>query len=158
VSRFSSRCAGFAASIATIALSVAGCDLGTVNVPATTPQVVVHAVLNPGATGQVMLLERTLSGTTTVPDTSFDPSNPIATAGGIPISGAVAEIIDSTGRTFRAVEDKLVSTGTGASGRAINSMYTRQTAKTSRHSHDCRAPVLRRTVHCRVPSTAITIR
>jgi hypothetical protein len=112
VSRFNSRIAAFVASLA-VALASSGCDLGTVEVPATTPEVVVHAVLNPGATSQIMLLERTLTGATTVPDTSFDPNNPITTAGGIPISGAVAEISDSTGRTFRAIEDKVAATGTG---------------------------------------------
>src|SRR4029079_6350333 len=50
-----------------------------------------------------------------IPDTSFDSADPIVSAGGIPISGAIAEIIDSTGRVFRGVEDRTVNqNGKGA--------------------------------------------
>ncbi len=114
MSKLRSKLARRAALFATLTtLGVVACDIGKVDVPTTTPTVVVHAVLNPGATSQLLLLERTLTGTQTVPDTSFDPNNPIATAGGIPISGATTEIIDSTGRIIRGIEDKLVATGTG---------------------------------------------
>src|SRR5262249_57806954 len=65
---------------------IAGCELGTVNIPKTTPTVVVHGVLNPSAPNQVILLERTLTGAVRIPDTSFDASDPIVSAGGIAIS------------------------------------------------------------------------
>lgn len=94
---------------------VTACELGTVDVPRTTPTVVVHGVLNPSASTQVVLLERTLTGTTNIPDTSFDSTDPIVSAGGIPITGALVQIIDSTGRIFPAVEDLTVLTnGKGA--------------------------------------------
>jgi hypothetical protein len=89
------------------------CDLGTTNVPPTTSSVVVHAVLNPSASTQLMLLERTLTGTLTIPDTTFDPNNPIATAGGIPVPGALAELIDSAGQIVTAAEGSGDSTGAG---------------------------------------------
>ena len=95
-----------------IAFTFAACDLGTVDVPTTTPTVVVHAILNPGAGSQLMLLERTLTGVAPVVDTGYDPNNPIATAGGIPVAGATAEIIDTTGRVVHAVEDH-TTTGAG---------------------------------------------
>ena len=41
---------------------VASCSLGEVTVAKTTPVIVVHSVLNPSATNQVVLVERTLSG------------------------------------------------------------------------------------------------
>ncbi|HTE47659.1 MAG TPA: hypothetical protein VK636_20625, partial [Gemmatimonadaceae bacterium] len=68
------------------------CELGTVTIPKTAPRVVVHGVLNPNATSQVVLLERTLTGAATIPDTNFDANDPIASAGGIPITGATADL------------------------------------------------------------------
>jgi hypothetical protein len=93
--------------------AVAGCALDEINVPRTVPSVVVHAVLNPSSLTQVLLLERTLTGAVNVRDSVFDPTNPIASAGGIPINGATAELIDSTGRIVRAVEDRAGTTSQG---------------------------------------------
>jgi hypothetical protein len=83
------------------------CEIGKVTVPPSAPGVVVHAVLNAGAISQVVLLEQTLSGIATVPDTNFDGADPIASAGGLPITGATVEIIDSTGHAVRGVEDQI---------------------------------------------------
>lgn len=95
--------------------AAAACDLGTVTVPKTTPRIVVHAVLNASAPTQVVFVERTLTGTITVPDTTFNPNDPIVSAGGIPVTGATVEIIDSAGAVLRAVEDKVVlANGQGA--------------------------------------------
>jgi hypothetical protein len=115
VSRFSSsrRLALAGAIVAT--LFVTACELATVTVPRTTPTVVVHAVLNPSATTQVVLLERTLTGAATVPDTTFDANDPIVSAGGIPITGATVDIVDSNGVAVRAKEDLTVlANGKGA--------------------------------------------
>jgi hypothetical protein len=77
--------------------------------------VVVHGVLNPSSSTQVVLLERTLTGTKNIPDTSFDATDPIVSAGGIPITGAIAQLIDSTGRLFQATEDlTALANGKGA--------------------------------------------
>ena len=95
--------------------ALASCELATVTVPRTEAGIVVHAVLNTSATNQVVLVERTLVGAANIPDTSFDASDPIVSAGGIPISGAAVDIIDSLGRATRAVEDRTVlTTGKGA--------------------------------------------
>jgi hypothetical protein len=88
---------------------VASCSLGEVTVAKTTPVIVVHSVLNPSATNQVVLVERTLSGAVTVPDTSFDPTDPVVSGGGIPVSGALVEISDTIGNTARGVEDVTVN-------------------------------------------------
>jgi hypothetical protein len=93
--------------------AVSSCELGTVTVGKTASTIVVHGVLNPSAGTQVVLVERPLSGAMEVPEVSFDPNDPIVTAGGIPVSGALAEIIDSTGRTFVGVEDRVVAANTG---------------------------------------------
>jgi hypothetical protein len=93
-----------------LAAVLAACSLGEVTVPKTSPLIVVHAVLNPNAVVQIVLVERTLSGAITIPDTSFDATDPIVSGGGIPVSGALVEIIDSTGKAVRGVEDKSLST------------------------------------------------
>jgi len=98
-----------------VALVLAACSLGEVTVPKTSPVIVVHGVLNPNASAQVVLVERTLSGAITVPDTSFDASDPIVTGGGVPVTGAVVEIIDSAGKATRGVEDITLNT-TGRGG------------------------------------------
>ncbi len=87
--------------------AVVSCDLGTVTVSNTVPVVVIHSVLNPNAPNQVVLVEHSLTGTITVPDTGFNPTDPIVTAGGIPIDGAIVEITDPSGTVYRGVEDKL---------------------------------------------------
>jgi len=97
------------------AIALASCELGTITVPKTTPSIVVHAVLNANATSQVILVERTLTGAIPVHDTSFNAADPIVSDGGIPVTGAQVEIIDSAGTARPAVEDLSVSTnGTGA--------------------------------------------
>jgi len=94
---------------------VVSCKIGEVTVAKTAPAIVVHSVLNPNATSQVVLVERTLSGAITIPDTLFDPGDPVVTGGGVPVSGALVEIIDSTGKAVRGIEDRAVSTnGRGA--------------------------------------------
>jgi hypothetical protein len=118
VSRSSSDARRVAATTALFAAAVfalTSCELATVTVPRTEAGVVVHAVLSTSAANQVVLLERTLSGAANIPDTSFDSSDPIVSAGGIPISGATVEITDSLGKVVRGIEDRTVlSTGKGA--------------------------------------------
>lgn len=111
MSRFASR-SRTALAVFLVAL-LGACELATVNIPKTTPTVVVHGVLNPSAPNQVILVERTLTGTVNVPDTSFDASDPIISAGGIAISNATVEIIDSSGRATRGVEDRTVPANNG---------------------------------------------
>lgn len=117
MSRFgSSGRLGSVLLFASSCLALAACDLGSVNVPTTNPSVVVHGVLNPSAMSQVILVERTLTGIVDIPDTTFDASNPIASAGGIPISGALVEIIDSAGHVTRGLEDGSTNTPPKSTG------------------------------------------
>ena len=112
MSRFDSSRLTFGARAALLLLViafVASCSLGEVTVSKTVPVVVVHSVLNPSATNQVVLVERTLSGAVTIPDTAFDPIDPIVSGGGIPVSGALVEISDTIGNIFRGVEDRTVN-------------------------------------------------
>src|SRR4051812_29926211 len=83
VSRFSSSRGALFACLATALVFAASCRFDEITIAKTTPTVVVHAVINPAVSQQVLYLERTLTGLVTVKDSAFDPSNPIATAGGI---------------------------------------------------------------------------
>lgn len=115
MSRFGSERLGALIALGVAVVFATACEIGTVTIPKTTSAVVVHSVLNPLAGEQVVLLERTLTGEVTIPDTTFDPTDPIASGGGIPVSDAVVEILDSTGRAFRGVEDKTLNpNGRGA--------------------------------------------
>ena len=70
-------------------------------------------MMNPSAGAQVVYLERTLTGAAPLPEPAFDPNDPIASAGGIPISGALVEIIDSTGTRTPGVEALIQGNGQG---------------------------------------------
>jgi len=97
------------------AMALASCELGTITVAKTQPSIVVHAVLNPSVSTQVVLVERTLTGAIPVHDTTFNPNDPIVSDGGIPVSGARVEIIDSAGFVQSGVEDlKTLNNGQGA--------------------------------------------
>ena len=93
----------FAIGVAALILAGA-CEIGNVVVPETTPQIVVHSVLNTTAANQIVFVERTLSGAATLPDQPFNPSDPIASSGGIPLSHATVEIIHPDGRVSVGVE------------------------------------------------------
>jgi hypothetical protein len=95
---------------------LAACDLGTVTIPRTKPTIVVHAVLNPLGTDQVVLVERTLTGAVNIPDTTFDSSDPILSAGGVPVIDAIVEIVDSAGRVTRGIEDRTITSNKKGSG------------------------------------------
>ena len=84
------------------AVALASCELGTITVAKTTPSIVVHAVLNANLATQLILVERTLTGAIPIHDTTFSPSDPIVSDGGIPVSGATVAIVDSAGNVSPA--------------------------------------------------------
>jgi hypothetical protein len=88
-------------------VALMSCEIGTVTVPRTQPSIVVHAVLNADLVSQLILVERTLTGAIPVHDSIFNAADPIVSDGGIPVTGAKVEIIDSAGVVWTAVEDRL---------------------------------------------------
>ena len=65
-----------------------------------------HAVLNPWAAEQVVLLERTLTGRVSVNDDQpYNRNDPIVTAGGVPISNARVVLYTAAGDSAIAIED-----------------------------------------------------
>jgi hypothetical protein len=92
------RRASFARLGAVAALVVAACTFDEQAVAVQPPQVVVHAVLDPGTLEQQVLVERTLSGAVDIQrNQRFDADDPINTGGGIPIGGAEVTITGPDG-------------------------------------------------------------
>jgi len=91
---------------------VSGCEFDAGTAPAIVPRLVVHAVLNPQAREQVVLLEQTRAGSAAVGvdpgATPVDSLDPILARGGLPISGARVVLFAPTGDSAVAVEDAAV--------------------------------------------------
>jgi hypothetical protein len=88
-------------------LAVGGCTFDQQVIAVAAPQVVVHAVLDPNASIQEVLLERTLTGTISVPDNiRYDPLDPINSGDGIPVTGANVRIQGPDGTSFVGLERK----------------------------------------------------
>ncbi|HEY4303929.1 MAG TPA: DUF4249 family protein [Gemmatimonadaceae bacterium] len=101
-------------------LVASSCKFNEITIPQTTPAIVVHAVLNPPLVTQVVLVERTLTGAQPVQDSIFNPADPIRSDGGIPVSGASVALIDTTGREFTGIEDRVNNDSQGTGVYRIN--------------------------------------
>jgi hypothetical protein len=99
---------------------VTACTFDQQSVAVQPPQIVVHAVLDPGTMEQEVLVERSLSGAIDIrKNLRFDPSDPINTGGGIPVSGAQVTITGPDG-TVTGFEAPVVGRPpTYASGRYL---------------------------------------
>jgi hypothetical protein len=100
--------------------AVGACTFDEHAVAVQPPQVVVHAVLDPGTLEQQVLVERSLSGAVNVVESQrFDSDDPINSGGGIPISGAQVTISGPDG-TLTGVEQPVEGRPPGySSGRYI---------------------------------------
>ena len=81
------------------ALMVAACTFDKQVIAVPLSKVVVHAVLDPRDTLVDVLVERSLTGTITVPKVPYDPFDPINTSGGVPAKGAQVSITGPDGTT-----------------------------------------------------------
>ncbi len=89
----------------TALLAALGCTFDQQIVSAPAAQAVVHAVIDASLTEQRVLVERSLEGTIDVKtNLRFDPNDPIVSAGGIPIAGAVVTITGPDGRAHTGAE------------------------------------------------------
>ena len=79
-------------------IGAGACTFDQQSIAVAPTQVVVHAVLDPGASQQEVLVERTLSGTVRTADSvRFDPLDPINTGGGVPVVKAQVSITGPDG-------------------------------------------------------------
>ncbi|MFN8583328.1 MAG: hypothetical protein U0163_20425 [Gemmatimonadaceae bacterium] len=102
-------------SMAVVLAACVGCHQGEPTSPTLLQRVVVHAVLDPQRSEQVILVERTTGSTDQVVGGS--PANamdPIVSSGGVPISGARVVVYGPGADSCIAVEDRSLRTdGTG---------------------------------------------
>jgi hypothetical protein len=94
---------------------VSACQFDAITVPNGRERPVVHAVLNPWASEEVILVERTLTGRVTIDDDQDENRNdPIVTGGGVPIRNARVVLYNEADDSVVAVEDALTNNGRGA--------------------------------------------
>ncbi|MEJ7811184.1 MAG: DUF4249 family protein [Gemmatimonadaceae bacterium] len=99
--------AGLAALLATAGAN--GCEFDEQTVAPGDARLAVHAVLNPGAGDQTVLVERTLTGNAQMDDgLRPDPLDPIVSRRGVPVSGARVVVYGPSGDSAVAVEDRTV--------------------------------------------------
>jgi hypothetical protein len=96
-----------------MALLVAACTIEEVAIPRTEPRLAVHAVLSATAPVQVMLLERTRTGSVNLVAPPFELENPFVNDEGIAEPDAFATLLTPDGQTIVGHED-LTPGGTGA--------------------------------------------
>jgi hypothetical protein len=102
--------------VALVLAATTACAIGELNVPRTQSFLVVHGVLNTISPDQVVLLERSLTGAVNIKSTTFNPLEPILSDGGVPVSGATAEIITPTGQIVAGIEDRTVTANATGAG------------------------------------------
>lgn len=104
----------FTASVAALTLACSG---GTPTAPVIEQRIVVHAVLDPENSEQVVLVERTQNGPLAVgPSATGDAYDPLVRTGGSPISGARVVIFGPGTDSIVAVEDRALRTDGGGAG------------------------------------------
>ena len=109
-----SRCIVHLALAVVATASGSGCSSERTGAPALVTRVVVHAVLDPLNVEQLVFVEQT-RGDSAATRASFVARDPIASVGGLPVSGAHVVIVGPEGDSVVAVEDRTVrSDGSGA--------------------------------------------
>ena len=86
-------------------LVLAGCELEEVEIPRTDPRIALHSVLSASAPTQVVMLERTRTGSVFLIGPPFDLTDPVVSDEGIAESGAVVRLTTPDGQTLVARED-----------------------------------------------------
>ena len=103
-----------ALAVVAIAALLAACSAERTSAPSFVQRVVVHAVLDPLNSEQLVLVEQT-RGDSAVPRGTLSARDPIASVGGLPVSGARVVIVGPEGDSALAVEDRSIRTdGSGA--------------------------------------------
>lgn len=85
-------------------IALAGCTVDKHAIAPGTSGIQVAAVLNPSLAEQTVIVESIHSGQSAIDTVPFDPSNPIATGYGVPISNASVVVADTSGHSAAASE------------------------------------------------------
>ena len=86
---------------------LAACELEEVSIPRTEPRIALHSVLSATAPTQVVLLERTRTGSVFLIAPPFDLTDPVVSDEGIAESGATVRLTTPDGQTLFGIEDNL---------------------------------------------------
>ena len=98
-----------------VVATVGACQFDAITVPNGRERPVVHAVLNPWSSEEVILVERTLTGRVTIDDDLPENRNdPIVSGGGVPIRDARVVVYNEANDSVVAVEDAIANNGRGA--------------------------------------------
>ena len=116
--------------LSTLLLALSACTFDQTAVAVAPTQVVVHAVLDPGAKQQEVLVERTLSGSVFINDhLRFDANDPINSGGGVPIARARVTIVGPDGAAIGSEIQYGGKPSTYGNGRYIIVMRVRPGAR-----------------------------
>ncbi|HEX6051225.1 MAG TPA: hypothetical protein VFZ21_18215 [Gemmatimonadaceae bacterium] len=83
------------------------CELEEVSIPRTEPRIALHSVLSATAATQVVLLERTRTGSVFLIAPPFDLTDPVVSDEGIAESGATVRLTTPEGQTLFGIEDNV---------------------------------------------------
>jgi hypothetical protein len=101
--------------LAALLLLVSACQIEKVDIPRTEARVSMHGVLSASAATQVVLLERTRTGSVYLIAPPFDLADPVVSDEGIAEKGALVRMTTPSGQTLFAREDNTVrADGKGA--------------------------------------------
>jgi hypothetical protein len=89
-----------------------GCEIEEISIPRTESRIGMHAVLSASAATQVVLLEKTRTGSVFPVAPPFDLPDPVVTDTGIAETGAVVRLTSPSGQVLLATED-VVTRGDG---------------------------------------------
>lgn len=92
----------------TLLTLLTACEIEKVAIPRTEARLALHGVLSASAATQVVLLERTRTGSVQVIAPPFDLADPVVTDEGIAETGALVRLITPSGQTLFAREDNTV--------------------------------------------------
>jgi hypothetical protein len=90
---------------AALLLCLSACEIEKVGIPRTEARLAMHGVLSASAATQVVLLERTRTGSVAIFAPPFDLADPVVSDEGIAESGAVVRLTTPDGQTLVARED-----------------------------------------------------
>ncbi|HZS61635.1 MAG TPA: DUF4249 family protein [Gemmatimonadaceae bacterium] len=89
-------------AVVVLALFVVGCQYTSPTTPGTAG-LEVSAILNPSLGTQTLLLESIHDGSAVIDTIPYDPTNPIGTTYGLPVTGATVRIADTLGDAVTAM-------------------------------------------------------
>lgn len=106
---------GWLPAVFVVLAALGGCVFDRITLPLADDRVVVHGVLNPGVTDQVVLVERALAGQGSAVRVPYDSIDPIVSDGGTPLRNARVVVRNSRGDSVVLREERSYRTdGKGA--------------------------------------------